>query len=129
MPEVEKTQRPGLLVGSAVLVGLEGLALVALGVLEFAHLRSGRVTLAVTTTLFFVLMGVGLLACARGLARVRSWARGPVVAVQLIALLLSFSFWGGQTKPGAVGLGLASVAVLVGLLHPASTRALAENDA
>ena len=97
------------LVGAAVLVGLEGLALMGLAILELVHLHAARVALAVTTALFFLVMGAGLLACARGLAQVRSWARGPVVAVQLIALLLSFSFWGGQTKPGAVVLRLVSV--------------------
>jgi hypothetical protein len=122
-------QRPGLLVGAAVLVGLEGLALTGLGILELANLHAERVALAVTTALFFLGMGAGLLACARGLVQVRSWARGPVVAVQLIALLLSFSFWGGQTRPGAVVLALVSVAVLVSVLHPASTRALGEDEA
>ena len=58
-------------------------------------------------------------------ARVRAWARSPVVVVQAITLLLSFSFWGGETKPGAVVLAVVSVVVLVCVLHPASTRALA----
>jgi hypothetical protein len=126
--EVEETHRPGLLVGAAVLVGLEGLALGVLGVLELANLHATRVALAVTTALFFLGMGAGLLVCARGLARVRTWARGPVVAVQIITLLLSFSFWGGETTPGAVVLALVSVVTLVGVLHPASTRALAADD-
>jgi len=124
----EERRRPGLLLGAAVLVGAEGLVFVGLAILELANLNTARVALAVTTALFFLVMGAGLLACARGLSRVQSWARGPVVAVQLIALLLSFSFWGGQTRPGAVVLALVSVGVLVGVLHPASTRALAEED-
>ena len=128
MAEVDERQRPGLLLGAAVLVGLEGLALVGLGVVELASLNTSRVVLAVTTALFFVAMGAGLLACARGLARVESWARGPVVAVQLIELLLAFSFWGGDTTVAAVGLALVAVVTLVGVLHPASTRALADDE-
>ena len=127
VPEAEETPRPALLMGAAVLVGLEGLALFGLGILELANLHADRVVLAVTTALFFLLMGAGLLACARGLAQVRSWARGPAVAVQLITLLLSFSFWGAQTRPGAIVLALVAVSALVGVLSPASTRALAED--
>ncbi len=102
--------------------------MVTLGILELAHLNTTRVALAVTTALFFVVMGAGLLACARGLAKVQSWARGPVVAVQLIELLLAFSFWGGGTTVAALVLALVGVVTLVGVLHPASTRALAEDE-
>ncbi len=111
-----------------MLVGLEGLVLVALAVLELVNVSSQRVTLAVTTALFFLVLGAGLGACARGLFRARSWARGPVVACQLIGLLLSFSFWGGGTTPAAVVILLASALALVAVLHPASTRALAAAD-
>jgi hypothetical protein len=115
-------------VGAVVLVGLEGLFLAVLAVFEVASVGSGRVTLAITTGLFFLALGVGLLFCARGLWRVHSWARGPVVACQLIGVLLSFSFWGGATTVVAVAILVVSLAVLVGLLHPASTRALAADE-
>jgi peptidoglycan/LPS O-acetylase OafA/YrhL len=111
-----------------VLVGLEGLLLCVLAVLELVALDSGRLTMGITTGLFFLVLGAGLLFCAWGLFRVGSWARGPVVAVELIGVLLSFSFWGGETTPVAVVILLVSVAVLVGVLHPASTRALAANE-
>ena len=111
-----------------MLVGLEGLFMCVLAVLEVVALDSGRVTLGITTGLFFLVLGAGLALCAWGLFRVRSWARGPVVAVELIGVLLSFSFWGGETTLIAVVILLVSVAVLVGVLHPASTRALAAND-
>jgi hypothetical protein len=111
-----------------VLVGLEGLCLVGLAVLEAFALHAQRAALGVTTALFFLALGLGLLYCARGLYRLRSWARGPVVACQLIGVLLSFSFWGGDTTVAAVVLLVASVAALVGVLHPASTRALAAAD-
>jgi hypothetical protein len=117
--------RPPALALAAALVALEGLVLAVLGVLELASADSSRVTLAITTAAFFLGLGAGLVWCARGLQRVRSWARGPVVACQLIGLLLSFSFWGGETTPVAIGLLAVSAATLVGVLHPASTRALA----
>jgi len=116
---------PPTLLGAAVLVGLQGSFLGVLGVLELFALHAGRATLAITTGLFFLGLGAALLGCAWGLFRVRSWARGPVVAAELIGVLLSFSFWGGETTPGAVVILLVSLAALVGVLHPASTRALA----
>ena len=119
---------PATLVGAAVLVGLEGLLLCVLAVLEVVALESGRLTLGITTGLFFLVLGAGLLFCAWGLFRVGSWARGPVVAVELIGVLLSFSFWGGETTLVAVVILLVSLAVLVCVLHPASTRALAADE-
>jgi uncharacterized membrane protein YbhN (UPF0104 family) len=40
-------------------------------------------------------------------------------------VLLSFSFWGGETTPVAVVILVVAVAVLLGVLSPVSTRALA----
>ena len=128
MSEDARTAPPATLVGAAVLVGLEGVLLCVLAVLEVAALDSGRLTLGVTTGVFFLVLGAGLLFCAWGLFRVRSWARGPVLAVELIGVLLSFSFWGGETTVVAVLILLGSLAALVGVLHPASTRALAADE-
>jgi len=119
---------PWPLLGAAGLVGLEGSSLILMAVLELLDLHSSRPTVAVTTALFFVVLAAGLGVCAWGLLRVRSWARGPVVAAELIGVLLSFSFWGGATTPGAVVILVVSVAVLMGVLHPASTRALAARE-
>jgi len=126
--EDARTAPPATLVGAAVLVGLEGVLLCVLAVLEVAALDSGRLTLGITTGVFFLVLGAGLVFCAWGLFRVRSWARGPVLAVELIGVLLSFSFWGGETTVVAVLILLGSLAALVGVLHPASTRALAADE-
>jgi len=119
---------PATLVGAAVLVGLEGLVLGVLAVLEVVALETGRLTLGITTALFFLILGAALLFCAWGLFRVGSWARGPVVAVELIGVLLSFSFWGGETTLVAVVILLVSLAALAGVLHPTSTTALAADE-
>ena len=111
-----------------MLVGLEGLSLCVLAVLEVVAMDSGRLTLGITTALFFLVLGAGLIFCAWGLFRVGSWARGPVVAAELIGVLLSFSFWGGETTLVAVMILVVSLAVLVGVLHPASTSALAADE-
>ena len=128
MTEDARPGPPATLVGAAVLVGLEGLLLCVLAVLEVVAMDSGRLTLGLTTGLFFLVLGAGLVFCARGLSRVRSWARGPVVAAELIGVLLSFSFWGGETTLAAVVILLVSLAALVGVLHPASTEALAADE-
>ena len=65
-----------------------------------------------------------LVACGVGLWRLRSWARSPVIVVQLIVLLTAWGFVGGETTPVAVVLAAVSVATLVCLLHPRSIRAL-----
>jgi len=126
--EERRPDPPAPLVAAAVLVGLEGLCLGVLAALELVSLDFDRVALAVTTCLFFLAFGGGLLLCARGLLRVRSWARGPVVAAELIGVLLSFSFWGGATTLAAVVILVVSIAALVGVLHPASTNALAADE-
>lgn len=71
---------------------------------------------AVATTLFALLFAVLLLAAARGLLRGRRWARGPVVTVQLIALLAVAApmLVGGPRWLGAV-VAVLSLTVLVGL--------------
>jgi peptidoglycan/LPS O-acetylase OafA/YrhL len=127
-PVVPVPRPPTLLLAAAV-VGLEALALVGLAVLELTSLDSRRLALGVSTALFFLLLAAGLGLCARGLAVVSSWARGPVVAAQLIVLLLATSFWGGETTTVSLVLLAAAALGLVGVLHPASTRALAADDA
>jgi len=121
------TRTPPTLLAAAAVVALQAAALVVLGVLEVVHLSSGRATLAVTTTAFFWLVGAGLAACAVGLTRLSSWARGPVVAAELILVLTAFSTWGGS-RSWAVAMLVAAGVALVGVLHPASTAALAAED-
>jgi hypothetical protein len=117
--------RPALLTAGAGLALAEGLALLVVAVLEVADTTAGRVGLAVSTALFFTLLGGALLVCAYGLFHVRSWGRSPVVVVQLIVFLTAWSFWGGDTRPVAVVLAVVSLATLVCLLHPRSIEALA----
>jgi hypothetical protein len=126
--EPDPPRPPWTLLVAAVLVGLEGLFLAFTAGLELLDLHSGRVTLGITTAAFFLALAAGLGCCAWGLFRVRSWARGPVVAGQLIGVLLSFSFWGGETTPAAAVILVVCLAVLLGVLHPASTRALAASE-
>jgi hypothetical protein len=68
------------------------------------------------------------MACAWLVLRGRAWARGPIVVAQVMFLGLAWSFLGGSTTWVSVGLAVAAVVVLAGLLHPASIDALADVD-
>jgi len=124
-----RVKPPAPLLVAASLVAVEGLLLLGYGVLEAFALTSGRVTMGVTTAVFFAAYGAGLVACAWGLATLRTWARGPALLAQLIQLGVAWSFRGGDTTPVAAGLAVVSVITVVGLLHPASTRALVGDEA
>jgi hypothetical protein len=119
-----QTSAPAPLLVAASLVAVEGLLVVGYGVLEAASLTVGRLTMGITTAVFFLAYGAGLLVCAWALRGLHSWARSPVVVAQLIQLGLAWSLRGGETTYVAVGLALVAVVVLVGVLHPASIGAL-----
>ncbi|SEC76491.1 hypothetical protein SAMN04489844_2943 [Nocardioides exalbidus] len=113
---------------AAALTAVEAAALLVLGVLELVHLRSIRLTMGVTTTIFFLGAAAALAWCAWALRGVRRWARGPVVMVQLIQLGLAWNLWAGSTKPASAVLAVVGLVVIAGLVHPASTRALEAAD-
>ncbi len=118
---------PPPLVVAASLVALEAFLLAALGVLELANLRSIRLTMGVTTSLFFVAAAAFLAWCAWSLWHARRWARGPVVMAQLIQLGIAWNLRDVSTLLVPVGLAAAALVVVAGLLHPASTHVLEED--
>jgi hypothetical protein len=119
---------PAPLAVSASLAGVEAALLSLFGLAELFSLTGERVTMGLTTTLFFLVYGAGLAWCAWRLTRLDSWARAPVVLAQLIQLGVAWSFRGGDTTPAAVGLALVAVVVLVGVFHPRSLAALGQED-
>jgi hypothetical protein len=131
-PEPDPTTRspyspygaPAPLAVAAGMTFVEGLLTVLFGITEAINLDRDRLVMGLTTTVFFLAYGGVLLACARGLHTVRPWARGPVLISQLILLGLAWNFKDGGTLPIAIGLALAAVIVLAGLLHPRSIDAL-----
>jgi hypothetical protein len=131
-PEPDPTTRspysrygaPAPLAVAAGMTFIEGLLTVLFGITEIVSIDSDRLVMGLTTAVFFLAYGVALLVCSRGLHTVRAWARGPVLLSQLILLGLAWSFKDGDTLPIAIGLALAAVIVLAGLLHPRSIDAL-----
>lgn len=117
---------PAPLLVAAVVAALEGVVLLGYAVLEWLSIDSGRAAVALTTGAFFAIVGVAVIACAWALTRGSSWARSPVVLAQLVALGLAWSFRGGDTTLVAVLLVVVAAVVLVGLFHPRSIEALAQ---
>ncbi|WP_435742223.1 hypothetical protein [Nocardioides sp. SYSU DS0663] len=122
-----QTSVPAPLTVAASLVAVQGVVLTLLAVAELANLSFQRLTMGITTTVFFALCGVGLLVCAWGLRRLATWARSPAVLAQLIQLGVAWSFRGDPTTLVAIGLAVTALVVLAGLLHPASTEALVDD--
>jgi hypothetical protein len=119
----ETTMPPPLLV-AASLAALEGLLMLAYGVLEAANLHAERAAMGITTAAFFAILGVALIGAGWLVARGRTGARSPIIVAQVIFLGLAWSFLGGATTWVSVVLGLVALVVLAGLFHPASIEAL-----
>ena len=119
---------PAPLMVAASLAFVEGILLVLQGVAGLFALSGQRLTMGLTTSLFFVLYGAGLGVCAWGMYRLRSVARAPVVVAQLIQLFVAWSFLGGATTWVAVTLAVVALVVLAGVFHPASLEALADDQ-
>lgn len=112
------------MIAAAAGTAVQAVLTVIFGVTEAVSLHSGRLVMGLTTGLFFVAYGLGLLLCAWGLYKIRPWARGPVLLAQLIWLGLAWNFRTGSTLSVAIGLVVLAAIVLAGLLHPRSIDAL-----
>lgn len=113
---------PAPLLTAASLAFVQGLVVLVLAAAEGLSIDPERVGLGVSTTVFFAVWGLLLVVAARGLQRVRPWARGPVLLTQLIALALAWTF--RDEAAIAASLLVAAVVTLGGLLHPRSLEAL-----
>ncbi len=122
MPRARETPAPLLVAAS--LAAVEGALLLLYGVLELLAVTGGRVVMGLTTGVFFLLFGGGLLLCAWALSRLQAWGRGPVLFAQLVQLGLAWNLRGGDTVAIAVALAVSAGVVLAGLLHPGSVAAL-----
>lgn len=115
---------PAPLLVAAAVVAVEGVVSFGFGVAEALHTTGERIALGVTTSLFFAAYGAGMVFCAWGLTRLQTWARGPVLLAQLIALGLAWNFRDAETLLATVGFAVPAVVVLVGMLHPRTLAAL-----
>ncbi len=119
-----RPQNPAPLTVAASLVVIQGTLLVGLAGAELANISSARLTLGLSTAVFFLVYGVVLVICAAALTRRHGWTRGPVLITQLIQLGLA---WNLRDAPLlAILLAVGAALVLAGMLHPASVEALSD---
>ncbi|MER6911614.1 hypothetical protein ABT354_08090 [Streptomyces sp. NPDC000594] len=123
------TPRPARLTAAAAVSGLEGLALVGLGVYLLVMGVLGTFDNAVqawTGGVTLIALGLIPLAAARGLLLCRSWSRGPAMITHLMALIPAYTLL--KSAGGLIPLGIlvAAVAVtgLVLIVSQETTRAL-----
>jgi hypothetical protein len=84
---------PASLRWAALAVGVEALLLAGVAVLWLVLnvvLTPGDRGRAIAEVVYFGLAAAALAACARGLSRRSSWARGPVVVLQILLGLLAY---------------------------------------
>lgn len=117
---------PAPLVVALGLASVEAGLLVLLGVAELLAVEGQRLTMGVSTALFFLMYGGGLAFCVWSGYRLQHWARAPLVLAQLIQLGVAYSFWGGSSVPAAAALAVVALVALAGILHPASLRAFGD---
>ena len=123
MPLLPEDNPPPLTV-AASLVAVQATVLVGLAVMELASVSSERMSMGVSTAVFFLAYGTVLGLCAWSLTQQRGWTRGPVLITQLIQLGLA---WNLRDVPlVAVALAVTAAVVLAGMLHPATLRVLQE---
>ncbi|SDB85732.1 hypothetical protein GA0111570_10599 [Raineyella antarctica] len=115
---------PRPLHAAAALLLVQALGFVAFGGYELTQVAAGRVVSGIVTALLLILWGLGLAFGGWAMLGGRLLARGPVVAAEIIHLPIAWSFRGGQTTWVTLLLGLTSLAVVLLVLVPASTRHL-----
>jgi hypothetical protein len=121
---MQRPASPAPLVTAASLAAIEGVVILLLAVLEVASLTGGRLTMGLTTTLFFALYGGLLVVCAWAITHGGAWARGPILLAQLIQLGLAWNLRGGETLLVSLGIGVVALVVVAGIIHPQSIEAL-----
>jgi hypothetical protein len=108
----------------AAVVAVEGGLLFLAGAIFGVGVLRGQPADRTTATLgagLALAVGAGLLTCARGLGRVRTWARSPVVVAQLLALPVGLGLvQAHRWLPAVVVVGLAGA--VLGLLAVPTCR-------
>ncbi|MGJ3509157.1 hypothetical protein [Enemella sp. A6] len=111
---------------AAIVLWVLGAAAVLLAVAEAFSIQWHRAVVGVGTTIMLLLYTAVMVFIGRGLWQGRRWSRGPAAAFGLVQLPVAWSFLTGMATPlsFAIGIGLAvaSVVVLVCVLHPSTTR-------
>ena len=101
--------------------------LIALAVLQLVNTSGDRLALGLSTALFFAAFGGLLAVCVWAIRGRNTWARGPLLLAQLIAIGLAWNL--REYVLVALVLVAVGVAGLVGMVHPQTIAALADDPA
>lgn len=110
---------------AALCVALECLLLLVVAVLGLV--RPSNVGVAIGLAIVYVVSALGLALAAVGLWERRSWGRAPVVLAQLVVVGMAWDVRHDAIALSVCGLVIGA-AVLLCVVHPASTRALSDNS-
>jgi hypothetical protein len=128
----ERLRAPKAVRWAGVTVAAEAMAAVsAAGVLAVRGLAGAdqRVVNGFGTALWFVLVGVGLLAAAWALWTGRRWGRGVAVFAQLLLLPVSWYMGVGSHQWAyAIPVAIVAIVTLVLLFSPSAVQWLASGD-
>jgi hypothetical protein len=122
-------QRPTPLVVAAVVVVVEAAGLLGYAVVTSVQALRGDRSTALGAALLAVLLvawGAGLLVAARGLWRVRRWARSPVIVSELLLLAVGIPLIQGAGRWVGVLIVAGAVTALGAALSPSVTAALVD---
>lgn len=129
-PSSDRVANPPPLTVAASLVGVQGVVILALAVVEAFSVVDDRRSVGISVAVFFAVYGTLLVVCAVALTRRAGWARGPALLSQLIQLGIA---WNLRDTPFlAIMLVVAALVALAGMLSPASIDVLmprADDDA
>src|ERR1700677_2604814 len=122
------TARPPMLLVAAAVLAAEALALLVYTVLNLVAIatdNSYQVANGVALIIMQVIVLVGLAWMAYGIVRVRPWTRTPSVLVQVFTGIMAIILLQAHRDDWGLPLLLLAILGLVGLLVPASLKALA----
>lgn len=118
---VIRAARPAAWV-AAIVLGLEALGVIGYGVLIILNLHNVSAGVGYAVAGMLIAWGIALGLVGRGIGLIRTWSRGPAVALQLFQLPLA---WGFRGSIGwlAAALFVSAAVVLVCLFVPVSNAA------
>src|SRR6516162_6666698 len=124
---VPEQAKPAALLVAAAAQAIEAVGLCVADVfaaISTADGRSHQAAAGIALTLLAFAAAAGLAAIAAGLARARPWSRTPAVMTQLFVVIGGITLLDGNRPEWGVPALLLAAACVVGLLTPASLRAL-----
>ena len=119
--------KPTALLVAAAAQAIEAAGLCVAGVFAAVSTVDGRshqAAAGIALTLIAFGAAAGLAAIAAGLAKAKPWSRTPAVMTQLFVVIAGISLLDGHRPEWGVPALLLAVVCVVGLLTPASLRAL-----